>query len=160
MFRRFSMGLLIWALSVTASGPNPALARVDYDGWHAAGAPSRIHFKVSRDTVVELAGLSSSCGISQLGPMGTVSGTVVKTSFADDAIAIVGFVLQENTGVRRYFNLDSDALTYLGNADSGWVMQGLHMFLRTGSRVAMTYQMFGASGRVQMVDGVRPLQSR
>jgi hypothetical protein len=127
-----SMGLLIWALSVTASGTSPAFARVDYDRWHAAGAPSRVHFKVSRDRVVELVGLSSSCGISvtQLGPMDTVSGTVVKTNFADDAIAIAGFVLQENTGVRRYFNSYSDALTYLGNADSGWVMQGLQMFLR------------------------------
>ena len=83
----------------------------------------------------------------------SIIGIIVKRNFAEDQLRINGFVLEQNNGVRAFYNVEPD-LTDINMVTLQWTNQGLQQLVRVGHKVIIKVKLCGAAGRVMMVDRI------
>lgn len=138
-----AMGLWLWG--------GPVAAQNDSEGWQDAGAPSGLRYKIIDNNVTALTKLSGSCGPfpPKLGPLGEISGQVIKAQFSDDAITILSVAVETADGSREDITIDPFILDSLPLSTRGWVEKGLQTMLHPGTQIHATVQGCGVSGHVQ-----------
>jgi hypothetical protein len=82
----------------------------------------------------------------------TVTGRVIKTHFAKDAVTVIGFVLEEKSGRRHVVEVQiSDDLV---SAERQGIMFGLQTLLKERRRAHAGIMACGAAGRTLMLDQI------
>jgi hypothetical protein len=87
-------------------------------------------------------------------PAGQIVGKIAKRSFAEDGLALTGFVIEESDGGRQFVNAFVD-VSILDAATSGWIRQGMNTLITEGRTAIVSTKACGAAGRVLMLESVR-----
>jgi len=87
---------------------------------------------------------------------GTVQGRVVKRTFAQNGMKLENVIIETADGSRELLNIDDEQIGKALPSSQGVILQGLQSLLKEGNRVVVRAFYCGASGRVAMLDSVRP----